>query len=225
MFLLTIKKWNAPPSTVIASPEKANLGATARDTLRLPILWISMLAFFFYTGSEAGAGQVTSNLFTEGRAVDPQVVGYWITFYWASFTIGRFLFGMIIDRYDARMVLRLAIFGAAVGAGLLCLNLSNTVSFWGLALMGFTLAPVFPTLMSQTPSRVGQRHAANAIGFQGAAAGMGVSLLLALAGRLAETLGVEVLDLFLLVVTVGTFVFHEIILYRESRRILIPMEF
>jgi fucose permease len=222
-FLLTLRQWDVPLTHSEYQVKQAN-AASARETLQLPVVWLGMLAFFFYTGTEAGAGQLTTNLFTESRHISMDVVGYWVTFYWASFTLGRFLFGWLVDRIDGRLMLRLCLLGASIGAALICSNMGSSASFIGLGLMGFMLAPVFPTLMAQTPDRIGLRHAANAIGFQGAAAGMGVSLLLALAGGLAEHFGVEIIDLYLLVAALTTFALHEIILFRESRRLMLQME-
>jgi fucose permease len=220
-FLLTLRSWDVQAATERGF--KRVEAATARETLQLPVVWLGMLTFFFYAGSEVGAGQLTTNLFTEGRHVSAETVGYWITFFWASFTFGRFLFGWVVDHMDARLMVRVCLLGAALGAALICLNINNTLNFIGLGIMGFMFAPVFPTLMAQTPGRTGLRHAANAIGFQGAIAGMGVSLLLALAGWLAERFGVEIIDLYLLAGTLATFALHEIILFRESRQLTLQV--
>jgi fucose permease len=87
-------------------------------------------------------------------------------------------------------------------------------SLLGLALLGFALAPVFPLVTSATPERVGAEHAANAIGFQVAAAALGASLLPALAGILAESAGLEVIAPFLLATSVVLFLLHEIVARR-----------
>ncbi len=222
-FLFTLRQWDVPV-TIADQQFKRTDVATARETLQLPVVWLGMLTFFFYAGAEVGAGQLTTNLFTEGRNISAETVGYWITFYWASFTIGRFIFGWVVDRMDAHLMVRLCLLGALLGAALICLNISPSMNFVGLGLIGFMLAPVFPTIMSQTPGRTGLRHAANAIGFQGAIAGMGVSILIAIAGWLAEGYGVEVIDLCLLVGVLTTFLLHEIILFRESRQLTLQME-
>lgn len=222
-FLLTLRRWDVQ-STNSDREFKRVEAAAARETLRLPVVWLGMLTFFFYAGAEVGAGQLTTNLFTEGRSISVETVGYWITFFWASFTLGRFLFGWIVDHMDARLMVRLCLLGASLGAVFICLNINNALNFIGLGVMGFMFAPVFPTLIAQTPGRTGLRHAANAIGFQGAIAGMGVSILLALAGWLAERFGVEIIDTFLLIASLTTFLLHEIILFRESRRLTLQME-
>jgi fucose permease len=71
----------------------------------------------------------------------------------------------------------------------------------GLALLGFSIAPIFALMVSDTQERLGPVHAPNAIGFQIAAAAIGGGALPALAGVLAKNLGLEVIPPFLLAVT------------------------
>jgi fucose permease len=93
---------------------------------------------------------------------------------------------------------------------------ADVVGFLGLALIGFSLAPLFPLLISHTPKRLGAAHAPNAIGFQVAAAGLGLSLVPGLAGVLAESLGLEIIGPFLLLASIATFLLHEVIVSRRS---------
>jgi fucose permease len=69
-----------------------------RDSLRLLVVWLGIGVSFFSAGAEIGTGQLTNNLFVEGRGLDPKSVGTWISLYWLSFTIGRLVTGAIIDR-------------------------------------------------------------------------------------------------------------------------------
>jgi fucose permease len=75
--------------------------------------------------------------------------------------------------------------------------------------LGLLLAPIFPLLIAETPSRVGPRHAAHAIGFQVAAATLGAGILPALAGRLARETSLEAIGPFLLGTTLLLLVLHE----------------
>ena len=97
-------------------------------------------------------------------------------------------------------------------------NGADLVSFLGLALMGFAQAPIFPLLVSITPKRVGDEHAANAIGFQVAAAGLGVGILPGLAGILAAKLGLEIVGPFLLVASIIMLLLHEVLIRSSGRR-------
>lgn len=87
--------------------------------------------------------------------------------------------------------------GAVFSALLIWANLAPWLAFAGIALMGLTLAPQFPLLMSATPGYLGPRHANNGVGFQVAAAGLGGALLPSLVGVLARARGLEVLGPFL----------------------------
>jgi fucose permease len=63
--------------------------------------------------------------------------------------------------------------------------------------IGFALAPIFPGLVSGTRARVGEQHAANTIGMQIAAAGLGGAVVPSLAGVLAQNLSLEAIPVYL----------------------------
>ena len=107
--------------------------------------------------------------------------------------------------------LRASLIGILCGAALVWSNAFNLLSFLGLALMGFAFAPLFPLLQLETPRRLGPRHAANAIGFQVAAAGLGMGLLPSFAGVLADRLSLETVGPFLFAGAVAMFVVHEVV--------------
>jgi fucose permease len=190
----------------------------ARDTLRLPIMWLSMLLLFTTTGMESSAAQWPYTLFTEARSIDPAVAGLWVSLYWASMTVGRILFGIVVDRIGSVRLLRLTMGGAICGATLIWWNLGAGLSFLGLALAGFSLSPLFPVLTSNTPKRLGAEHAANGIGFQQAAVRLGLAAIPALAGVLAEAFGLEVIGLFLFAVSIVMFLLHEATLTQKIQR-------
>ena len=121
-------------------------------------------------------------------------------------------------RIGSVRLLRLSMVGAVIGALLIWANLSAAVSFVGLALVGFSIAPMFPLLISLTPARIGAQHAANAIGFQVGAAGVGIACLPALAGVLMTRLGnLEILGPYTTLVAVALLLLNEATLYRERR--------
>jgi len=64
--------------------------------------------------------------------------------------------------------------------------------FLGLATLGFALAPIYPTLIAETPKRLGPSHATSAIGFQVAAAYLGTAAIPGLTGVLASHTGLAV---------------------------------
>jgi fucose permease len=208
--LVRADAWQPRQSETAASQPPPVAHRSYRTTLSRGIVWVNIALFFFYTGTEVAAGSWAYTLFTEGRGVPVAVAGFWASFYWASFTFGRFVFGIIADHINVVNAIRTMILLAILGTALMWWNPVDWVSFAGLALLGFALAPVFPLLISSTPTRLGIADATNAIGFQVGAASFGIAILPGLAGALAERSSIEIVPPFLLVDATIMLVLHEV---------------
>lgn len=221
--LVTRRRWVLMPDADMELDKGGTSAAQKprlQDTLRLPAVWLMLAIVAFYGSIEVGGGQLVNSLFTGARAVDVRLSSYWISIYWLTFTIGRMLMGVLVDRIGARMLLRLGMVGAMIGAACVWSPFALWLNFGGLALLGFSLAPLFPSLISVTPQRVGLRHAPNTIGFEIGTAGIGGAVLTGLGAVLATQLGLEVIGPYLFVLAAATFVLHEWLLIRETRTLL-----
>jgi fucose permease len=189
-FALTRRRWED------GAPEAHHSGgpaAPALATLRLPAVWLGIGLFFIYTGVELATGQWMFSLLTEARGIPTGVAGLGVSFYWASLTVGRVLFGLVARRVALDRALLICMICVALGAALVWLNLAAWLSFAGFALMGLCFAPIFPSLISTTPARLSAEHVANTVGFQVAAASLGGGAIPALIGLAADRLSLEVL--------------------------------
>jgi len=90
--------------------------------------------------------------------------------------------------------------GALLGASLLIWNPSELANVVAVGIIGLSIAPIFPAMMSGTKTRVGDHYAANTIGMQMAATGFGMAVIPSLMGVLARRLSLEVIPICLLVV-------------------------
>ncbi len=192
-FLLTLHLWDGDRAEPDSRRDAREAAPGLLDTLRRPQVWLNGALFFVYTGLEVSAGQWSYSLFTEARGVPPATAGVWVAVYWGGLTAGRILSGGLASRIDGAAQLRIGTIGALAGALLVWWNPATGVGFLGLALLGLALAPIFPTLIAQTPSRVGPTHAASAIGFQVAAAYLGTAAVPGLTGVLASRGGLTVI--------------------------------
>ncbi len=209
-FGCTRKHWsNGRAAPEMASPKVAR-SVSPGNTLRMPMVWLSMVVFFIYAGIEAAAGAWSYSLFTAGRAIPMLRAGTWVSVYWGCLTAGRLLSGLVTNLISVRLLLRLCMAGIALGATLIWLDLAHVLSFGGLALIGLSCAPIFPMMIATTPQRFGAAHTANAIGHQIAAAVLGQSMLPGLVGVLARAIGWEIIAPALLVAAVLLWVAHEI---------------
>lgn len=195
-FGLTRGRWPA------ANPAPAAASGSITSswkTLRLPVVWSSMAVFFVYTGLEAAAGMWAYSLLTEARGVSTMTAGMWVSIYWGSLTVGRLLAGVVVPVVSVPRLLRLCLLSLALGATLFWLNLAPVLSFLGLAVMGVSCAPIFPSLIVATPERLGAVHTANGVGFQIAAAVLGQALVPTCVGLLARHNDLEVVGPTLLI--------------------------
>ncbi len=198
-FALTRKQWHAHADDSHTAPTAS---APMVRTLALPSAWLSMLLFFLYTGLEITAGQWLYTLLTEARGVVPVVAGIWVSVYWGSLTVGRLVSGVIVAHISVRTLLQLCMVGTILGVVLLWLNLAPWLSLGGVALLGVSLAPMFPSFISLTPARMSPAHTANTVGFQITAAMLGGAALVSGFGLIANHFGLETLGPFLLVAAV-----------------------
>jgi len=202
-----------PPSEPARAGERAEASeqATLRGALRQPATWIGGACFFVYTGIEATTGIWTYSMLTQARGVPVAEAGAWVTAFWAGLMLGRFAFGFVAERAPVAVLLRTALAAIALGAALLALDLGAVVTASAMVLCGVAMAPVFPTLISATPTRVGVHHTGNAVGFQIAAATLGASLLPAATGVVVARLGLEAVAPSILVASVVLAALHELL--------------
>lgn len=224
-FTATRRSWDDPGDGAAASavapggPEAAPSAGRARGGGLAGILsgrvWLQIAIFFVYTGAEAGTGAWCFTVLREARGLTLEKAGLWTTVFWGSLTAGRVCLGFIVDRVGPDRLLRVATLGAVAGAAAFA-GLAGLPGRLGLALLGFSLAPLFPTLMARTPARLGEDVAPHAIGFQVSAATLGSAVLPGALGLVAARAGPASIPVLLVVASVLLLVLHEALL-RSTR--------
>lgn len=183
--------------------------ATMGQTLRHPLMLITALVLYAYTGLEVSAGQYVYALYTEGRGVDARAASTWVTLFFTTFTAGRLILGSFIDRFGKTHVLRLLTYAMVIGVLLIWFWRDVNTGYLSLLVMGFALSSFFPTMATLAGERFGPAHTANAIGFQMSAAAIGSATLPTAVGALAAGYGVEVIPMLLFVMALALVVLHE----------------
>ncbi|HEX6058068.1 MAG TPA: MFS transporter [Gemmatimonadaceae bacterium] len=191
-----------------AAPPPLAGGASA--LLRRPRLWLQLALFVVYAGLEVVAGQWSYTVLVEARGATAETAGALVTLYWSSLLAGRVLLGFVVERIGPVRLLRLGTLGAVCGAALVALPTAPlAVAAAGLATLGFSIAPIFPALMGETPRRIGRDVATHAVGFQISSATLGVALLPAVAGVLGQRLGLDAIPIFVVVCALLFLALHE----------------
>jgi len=197
-FALTLPMWTASEKNESkAEPILTEFKTPLFETFRRPEVWFSVLLFFIYVGAEVGLGTWAYTLLTESRGIPSTAAGFWAGSYWGTFTVGRVLAGLYAHRIGVNRLIWGSLLGALIGAALLWWNPAPAASLAGVALIGLSVAPIFPGLVSGTSQRVSPRHAANTIGMQMGATGLGAALIPGLIGVLADQTSLEVIPICL----------------------------
>lgn len=206
-FVMTLAMWNQKnaPTHDTAEKKLTDYKTPMGETLQQPQVWLSVMLFFLYVGAEGGLGTWTYTLLTESRGVDKTLAGFFAGSYWFTFTLGRIAAGMIASRVGINQLVLGGLVGALLGTGLLVWNPSEMANVAAVAVIGLSIAPIFPAMMSGTSARVGDHYAANTIGMQMAATGFGTAIIPSLMGILARQISLEIIPVFLLVVYTGLF--------------------
>ena len=221
-FMLTLAMWKQSHAPSAGGTEKklTDYKTPMGETLRQPQVWLSVLLFFLYVGAEAGLGIWTYTLLTESRGVNLTLAGFFAGSYWFTFTLGRIIAGIFASRLGVNKLVVGGLVGALVGSGLLVWNPSEVSNVIAVAIIGLSIAPIFPAMMSGTSARVGDHYAANTIGMQMAATGFGTVVIPTLMGVLARQVSLEIIPIFLLVVYGGLFGFYVLeVMYPKTKAI------
>ncbi len=180
-FVITERRWtDGAHHTDAARPASAAVS----HVLRQPLVWLQLVLFFFMTGIEAGAGAWSYTMLFEKFELAAGQAGLWAGFYWGMIALGRLILSPLSRSLAPARLIQFGTFGLLLGALLMTRD-----QVWlfqaGLLVFGFAMAPLFPTLMSLTPARLGSSLSLHAIGFQVSAAVLGGAAIPTFAGILA----------------------------------------
>jgi len=202
-FVLTLALWNAHENAPTEGEREKRLTEYKTPmalTMRQPRVWLSVLLFFLYVGGEVSLGTWVFSLLTESRGISTQAAGLWAGSFWATFTLGRILAGLYARRLGIHILVQGGVALALLGALLLWWHPFELANLLAVGLIGVAVAPIFPAMMSGTSQRVGANFAANTIGMQMAATGLGAATIPSLIGVLARQFSLEVIPVCLVVV-------------------------
>ncbi|WP_130858716.1 MFS transporter [Gracilibacillus phocaeensis] len=173
----------------------------------------ALLSLFFYCSAEAAVGLWGSSYLVNVKDVSPSVAAKWISFYWAGITIGRFITGFVTLKIDNNHLIRSGQITALSGAILLLLPLPIPFALAGLLLIGLGLAPIFPCMLHETPTRFGTTHSQSIMGYQMATAYTGTTFIPPLLGFIATQTSIAIFPMFLVLIIALMLIASERLLY------------
>jgi len=162
---------------------------------------LALVAFFFYCGIEATMGLWGGSYLFKVKGLDPASSATWVSLFYASITLGRFLSGFITYRVSNRNLMRAGSLVILTGVLLLAAPLPLPLALAGFLLVGLGCAPIYPCMLHETPVRFGADNAQAIMGFQMAVAYIGSTLLPPAFGFISAASTLGILPFFLLAYT------------------------
>lgn len=146
-----------------------------------------LTCFFCYCALETTAGMWAASYCTLYRGIDANRAASWASLFYIGITIGRFFCGFITMKLSDQNMIRLGQIVMGVGILLILLPLPDTLLFAGLILVGLGCAPIYPSIIHETPANFGADLSQGIIGMQMAFAYVGSCLMPPLFGVLGQS--------------------------------------
>jgi fucose permease len=157
------------------------------------VLTLGLIVFFVYTGLEVSAGQWETSYARGHLGLSAPTAGLAAFGYWGALTAVRISLALPAKPVPAQTVIRSGLLVSIAACGLIWWQPSTIVVVLAFALLGASLAGVFPALIAVTPQRIGEERAQHAIAWQVGAAAAGGSAISAVIGLLINATSLAVL--------------------------------
>lgn len=194
----------APESAPAAPHHPAPRSTAARvkgvfGPLRIEGVKPVLIVFLFYCAIEATMGLWGSSFLIRVKGIDVATAAAWVSLYYGSITAGRFISGFVTMRVSSKAMIRSGEIAILAGVIMLLLPLPEFFTLTSFVLIGLGCAPIFPSMLHETPARFGDAEAQNIMGFQMAVAYIGASFFPPIFGAIASATTFELMPYFLLV--------------------------
>jgi len=176
---------------------------------------VEILTFFFLGGTDYTLVFFTGAALIARGEQTADTVAIFSAVYYVSMTAGRMFFGWAAKWLKEVPIVRIGVVVSVVGIGVLYFA-SNVV---GMALTGFGLGPMLPTLVSDSSNRFSPRILSKIVGYELAAFGAGIAVLFFITSQILHFVSYEALFPLALAFIVLVFLCNEILAaaLRKSR--------
>ena len=148
-----------------------------KSVLKKNSVKLSVLAFFLYSAIETTTGLWSSTYLVEYKSLAPEVAARWTSLFFLGITIGRLVSGFLTYTMSNKSLIRVGQLICAFGGILLLVPFSDLFSMVGLLFIGLGCAPIYPSMIHDTPNRFGRGASQSVMGLQVAFAYVGSSIM------------------------------------------------
>ena len=156
----------------------------------------ALTAFFCYCSIETVTGLWGASFLVMEKGISPEIAAQWIALYYIGITSGRFISGFITMKLNNRQMVRLGQIIIGCGIAVLLLPFTNSL-LPGLFMIGLGCAPIYPSLLHETPKNFGEEYSQAMMGIQMGSAYIGTTLMPPVFGWLASIMSFNIFPVFI----------------------------
>jgi MFS family permease len=186
VFLATLRLWSRVPEHALEDDRDRRDRAVPTLGANSFAGWLSPALLAVYVALETAVGLWSATILTLQRGFTVGEAAACTAGYYGSIMGGRVAAGLVVERWGNRRVILLGLAVALAGAAAFVIARTPWSAALALALAGVGFAPVYPGLMHEVPRRFAPDAAQTVIGRQSGAAYLGMAILPAALGWLAE---------------------------------------
>ena len=206
ILFISLPVWNKIPALKNENLEK-NEPVKYSKMLNISGVKEILLAFFCYCTIELTTGLWGASFLVMEKGIAPETAAQWIALYYIGITFGRFISGFITIKLNNRQMIRLGQLIIGCGIIIMILPFGNITLLSGLFMIGLGCAPIFPSMLHETPANFGSEHSQAMIGIQMGCAYIGSAVMPPLFGWLSSFAGFRIFPVF-----IGLFLLIKIIM-------------
>ena len=174
--------------------------AGIKETLKVPGVIPTLIAFFAYCAGEATSFLWTPSYFAGTKAgLSDETIASFGSLVFFGLMLGRLISGFISNRLGDKLLIRIGIAVELLGILLVILPVQGYIlAVIGFVVIGTGMGPVYPAIQHMAPSNFGKRHSAAVIGLQMASAYIGSTFMPMVFGHVQQAVGIGIMPIYLL---------------------------
>ncbi len=174
------------------------------ETLKVPGVLLTLIAFFAYCSGEATCSLWTPSYFAGTRTgLGDGTIASFGSLVFGGMMLGRFLSGLTADRLGDRRLIRIGVVLEVFGILLVLIPTMGWVpAAAGFLIIGTGMGPVFPSIQHMAPVNFGKRFSAAVISLQMASAYIGMTFMPMVFGHIQQAVGIDIMPVYLLLFAV-----------------------
>lgn len=186
-------------NTKASDEQEVDIQEKGGQLLRLPGIIPAMIGFFCYCALELTTGLWGASYLVQSKGITPAAAAGWVSMYYLGITIGRFINGLFTMKFSNPILIRAGQIIIGLGVLILFAFTNPFTNLIGLVLIGLGCAPIYPSMLHETPVRFGKINSGTLMGYQMAFAYVGSTVVPPVIGLIMGKVGMQIYPIAILI--------------------------